>query len=59
MTDIAQIKEKITKFKYTSLEYEDNLDGFSVLQNDASALILYGYNAAEEISQYHWAVGGE
>jgi ribosomal protein S18 acetylase RimI-like enzyme len=43
------------KFMYTSLAYTEDLEGFTSIKEDEKGLVLKGYNAEEECSEYHFA----
>lgn len=53
--DMAKIKEAKEKFKYSSLEYIEALDGYEILREDATALVLSGFNPEANCVEYHWA----
>jgi ribosomal protein S18 acetylase RimI-like enzyme len=43
------------KFTYTSLAYTENLQRFTSVKDDEKGLVLKGYNAQEECTEYHFA----
>ncbi len=53
--DMAEIIKAKEKFKYSSLEYIEALDGYRIRRADATALVLSGFNPEANCTEYHWA----
>lgn len=53
--DMQVINKIKDQFQYSSLEYVEVLDAFSILKNDSTALVLSGFSGEANCTVIHWA----